>query len=201
MYSQRDEEKYILDYFGNLKGRFLDIGAYDGRTFSNTHQLALQGWSGLCIEPSPSAFHILKGLYQYNSNIQLKQIAVGDKSGRNEFYDSNGDAISSFDTNHVELWKTKGAKNFTKIIVNTLTVKDLFSEIGCDFDFINIDTEGTSLFILQKLPFDKLIKLKMVCVEFDRYIEEIKTILINQRFIKYHQTDENIIMVRYETKL
>ena len=36
MYSQRDEELHILGYFGDKVGRFIDIGAYDGKSFSNT---------------------------------------------------------------------------------------------------------------------------------------------------------------------
>ena len=56
MFSQRDEEQVILDHFGDRVGTFLDVGAYDGITFSNTHALALKGWSGVCVEASPSCF-------------------------------------------------------------------------------------------------------------------------------------------------
>jgi len=196
MYSQRDEEKYIVEYFKNQIGNFLDVGAYDGKTFSNTHQLALQNWGGVCIEPSPSVFIILKELYKNNDKIYTMQMAIGEKSGQVEFYDSGGDAISSFDINHVELWKTKEAKNFTKIIVNTITVEELFSNVEYDFDFINIDTEGTSLSILEKIPFDKLLKLKMICVEYDYHSKKIMEILNDYGFIFFHQTNENIIMVK-----
>jgi len=56
MFSQNDEEKHIVRFFRDKidKGSFLDIGAYNGKAFSNTHRLALNGWSGVCLEPSPS---------------------------------------------------------------------------------------------------------------------------------------------------
>ena len=38
MFSQRNEETFILKHFGKGKN-FLDIGAYDGELFSNTRQL------------------------------------------------------------------------------------------------------------------------------------------------------------------
>ena len=37
MYSQNQEEQIILDYFNDVKvGHVLDIGANDGKTFSNS---------------------------------------------------------------------------------------------------------------------------------------------------------------------
>ena len=57
MYSQRDEEKYILEAFdGKTDGRFLDIGAWHPTVFSNTRALIEMGWSGVMIEPSPGPF-------------------------------------------------------------------------------------------------------------------------------------------------
>jgi len=37
----------------NKKGVFVDVGAYDGLTHSNTIGLAAMGWRGICIEPVP----------------------------------------------------------------------------------------------------------------------------------------------------
>jgi hypothetical protein len=51
MHSQNDEERHILDAFREgPEGNFLDIGAYDRITLSNTYCLALKGWSGVCVE-------------------------------------------------------------------------------------------------------------------------------------------------------
>ena len=40
-YSQNNEQDIILQYFGNRKGFFLDIGANDGITLSNTYALLI----------------------------------------------------------------------------------------------------------------------------------------------------------------
>ena len=39
MYSQNQEEEVIVSYFGNKIGNLIDIGAYDGITFSNSRKL------------------------------------------------------------------------------------------------------------------------------------------------------------------
>ena len=44
MYSQNEEEKYILEAIGEQVGIFLDIGAYDGETRSNTLALVEREW-------------------------------------------------------------------------------------------------------------------------------------------------------------
>ena len=196
MYSQRDEEPHIIKYFKDTIGTFLDIGAYEGKTFSNTRQLALQGWGGHCIEPSPSVFPALKARYKDNTIVFCHQIAVSNITGQKLFYDSGGDAISSFDVDHVELWKEKGAKNFSEVMVQSLTVHDLFRLVGTDFDFINIDTEGTSVSILKLLPYDKLTKLKMICVEYDKQLNEVAALLGLKGFTILHRTAENLIGVR-----
>ncbi len=56
MYSQNDEERVILELVGDGKGRFLDIGAFDGVMFSNTRALVERGWCGICVEPNPFTF-------------------------------------------------------------------------------------------------------------------------------------------------
>ena len=42
-----------VDYRAASKGTFVEIGAYDGESFSNTSFLADLGWNGLYVEPVP----------------------------------------------------------------------------------------------------------------------------------------------------
>jgi hypothetical protein len=54
-YSQHGEQEVILKYFAGTQGTFLDIGANDGVTFSNTYALQLMGWRGVLVDASPVA--------------------------------------------------------------------------------------------------------------------------------------------------
>ena len=194
MFSQRDEETYILKYFKKRQARFLDIGAYDGQTFSNIRQLALQGWGGVLIEPMTEMHDILEKLYA-DSRFTVMHTALGLKDEVRTFYNFAGDAIGSFDKKHADLWANK-AKPYTEKQYEIISIKTLFDKIGYDFEFINIDIEGWSLDVFRALPFNQLKKLKMICVEFDSDPNKAIDIATPHKFIKYHQTCENIIFVK-----
>ena len=56
-YSQNNEQDIIMQYFIGNRGTFLDIGANDGVTLSNTYALQQAGWGGVLVEPSEEAFN------------------------------------------------------------------------------------------------------------------------------------------------
>ncbi len=196
MFTQRDEEGYILRFFKNTKGRFLDIGAYDGKCFSTTRALFLKGWGGVCVEPSPTVLPALRALYQEVNNIDILECAISHINGTIAFYDSGGDMISTISIPHVRLWEKRAGCKFKKIKVASLTTLGLFEKIGYDFDFISLDVEGTNLEIIRQFPFKKLTKVKMFCVEFEHKVEEILGLVKPYGFHKYHQTAENLLLVR-----
>lgn len=196
MFSQRDEEKYILKFFRHQTGCFLDIGAHNGKCFSTTHALASKGWAGVCIEPSPSVFPALKKLYESNDKIQTLEYAVSDITGEIDFYDSGGDLVSSIDEDHVKLWTDGSNCTFTKLKVNSLTVHNLFEKVGYDFEFINLDVEATNINIFEQFPLAKLNNLKMLCIEFDRQEDKILRLAEPYGFSLLHKTAENVLLTR-----
>ena len=80
--------------------------------------------------------------------------------------------------------------------MDSLCISDFFNIVGFDFDFINIDTEGLSLYILKNLPYNKLQKVKMICVEFDHKENIILQFVAKYGFRLLHKTAENLILVR-----
>ena len=196
MFTQRDEEGYILQFFKNTKGRFLDIGAYDGQCFSTTRALALKGWSGVCVEPSPSVFPALYKQCQDKNNILTLDCAISDILGEIDFFDSNGDMISTTSKEHVTRWQKKAGVQFKKIKVKSMTMIDLLNKVGFNFDFISLDVEMTNFKILQSFPMKKLTQVKMICVEYDTAKLEIISMLIPYGFRVLHTTSENLILGR-----
>ena len=62
-YSQIGQDEYYINNIINNKknGIFLDIGAHDGITLSNTYYLeSILGWKGICVEPNPEIFQKCK---------------------------------------------------------------------------------------------------------------------------------------------
>src|SRR5690349_17296774 len=89
MFSQNNEEKFILDYFSGKVGTFCDIGSNDGKTFSNTYAISQLGWCGVLIEPSPRAFYKLKQLYKETKGcFYLYNYAIGTTNGKVTLYES-----------------------------------------------------------------------------------------------------------------
>jgi len=196
MFTQRDEEPFILDTFAETIGRFLDIGAYDGKCFSTSYALVLKGWEGVCVEPSPSVLPALYKLHENNSKIEIIPAAVSNVTGSIDFYDCGGDMVSSINKGHVELWEKKGNVTFDKIQVNSYTIVDLFEKVGYDFDYISLDVEGTNLDIFKQFPFAKLTKTKLMCIEFDHEEEKVLNLAKPFGFKELHRTAENLLLIR-----
>jgi len=194
MYSQNNEEEILAGILPD-KGRFLDVGAYTGKEFSNTLALFERGWTGVLVEPSPTAFAALQKNYEGKDGALLVNAAIGPEDGLVDLWDSGGDAISSTSIAHKEKWERGYKCKFKKIRMWSITFKTLFEEHGSDYDFVNIDTEGTNLAILKLFPFDKCLP-KCICIEHDSQVEEMQVIMAKHGY-KFHASNgENLIVVR-----
>lgn len=162
-YSQNDEESVILSYFKGETGRLLDIGAFDGQWCSNTYEMIKQGWSGVCIEPSPIPFTKLLALHEKNAGVQCVQAIVGEKPGLTRFLDNFGDALSTTNPDWPNAWK---GHTFRPMWAVTVTIRDILNQFGSEFRFLNIDTEGTNLSVLKSIPLAEM-KTELVCVEYE----------------------------------
>lgn len=75
-------EAIYYGLFGDKRdGTFVEIGAYDGQTYSNTWGLAVMGWRGLYVEPVPEKAELCRGNHKNHPGIKVEQIAVGSQPG------------------------------------------------------------------------------------------------------------------------
>ena len=189
MFSQSDEEQKILNYFGDKKGKFLDIGAFDGKTFSNVYQLLLNGWHGVSIEASPINFAALQTLYK-NHPVKLICGAINtDVAGIVKFWDSNGDAVGTTEETNHEIWKNH--IKFQEIYVTQFSLSNFIKHFGNDYDFISVDTEGTSAKLFHRML--ELFDPQLWCVEFDGFIDSCIEKTAEYGYKEIHRTGENII--------
>jgi FkbM family methyltransferase len=196
-YSQNDEQRYILEYFKNPKEVFfLDIGAFDGRVLSNTHALALLGASGVCVEPSPSVFPYLQKLYRDNTRIKLYDFAIAEEDGEMDFFDSNGDALSTLCKEDIAAWEKYGHK-FTKTTVKVKTIKNLLALSGITkVDFLTIDAEGYDFQILKQIDLTSL-GVKMICIECPHEKRNpVKQYLGERGYKVIYHNSENILTIK-----
>lgn len=195
-YSQNDEQDHVLKFFeGKPAGRWLDLGAYDGRAFSNTLALAELGWGGVCVEPSPGPFLGLLKLHGQRSDIQIVQAAISEKDEWLTFHDSGGDAISTLSIAHRVKWETGFKTPFTPFQLRAVTMAQLLAKFSTDFAFINLDVEGTNLQLFKQLPFDAP-ALKLICVEHDYHHDEMGNIAAAYGFKTLTLNGENLLLCR-----
>lgn len=150
--------------------RFLDLGANDGVTFSNTKALYDFGWNGTYIEASPSAYNRLLFNLKNKTAIETYNIAICDKDGEFTFNESssliNKNDIGLVSTFHeCEVSRFKDVVTYKKVIVNSLKWETFIKKTPYkDFDFISMDIEGSEMDVL---PFMNLSKTKCLCIEWN----------------------------------
>lgn len=141
---------------GKERGTYIDVGANDGITWSNT--LVLEegyNWSGLCIEPHPIVFEKLKK----NRQSKCLNIGVSDQNEILEFCNIEGYAemLSGFTKFYCESHKkrveTETKEHKDKVSysnINSRKLGDVLREKGINrVNYLSIDTEGSELQVLK----------------------------------------------------
>lgn len=198
-YSQNNEEEIILKYFGDFKGNFIDIGANDGITLSNTRRLAELGWEGVFVEPSPTAFKKLKENYSRMNGFYFYPFALGEENGTTILHESGellkkGDTalVSTIHESEKSRWVPANIK-FSPVEVKVFRWKTFLNRLKIKrFDFISIDIEGGDLGLLKQID---LSGVRMVIVEWNgKQKEELMKVCSGFNLIA--QNAENLIFAR-----
>jgi len=199
MYSQNNEQEVILNYFKGKTGTFIDIGANDGITLSNTFALAESGWSGVLVEPSPTAFKKLRETYKDKKGFYFYNFALGITNDKVKFYDSEthlnkGDhgLLSTMVDEERKRWKTE---KFNEIEVKCFRWKTFLNRLSVkDFDFISMDIEGMEVQLLKQMD---LRTTSLICVEWNSKPElkdEYDKLMVGFNVI--YTSPENLIYAR-----
>jgi FkbM family methyltransferase len=148
MYSQHEEEKHILEALGGATevGNFLDVGAWNGKTFSNTLRLVELGWRGVLVEPSPGPFHELLALHRNKPSLRLVNAAVAPTAdGRPVRFYLTDDAVSTSSEQFMQVWSRDIDYQAAYVIpISAEALVAFCIEQGYPPAFVNVDTEGTS---------------------------------------------------------
>lgn len=196
-YSQYGQDKFVANLLNHKKcGYFVDIGANDGVTFSNSLYFEKKlGWSGLAIEPQSNIFQKLI----QNRNCNFYNGCISDKNEFVEFLhiksgpDMLSGVLNTYDERHLKridetIKMGGGTKSIVKVSAKTLhniCKENMVSVI----DFLSIDTEGGELDILKSIDFS-ILKIKVIAVE-----NNYKDI----RFFKFMKSKGFKLIARIET--
>ncbi len=182
------------------KGYFVEIGANDGFTLSNTQYLEEHfKWKGLLIEPNQKYQKSLKN--RYGSIVVSK--AISNEEGSANFLDAGlyGGLEASMKDTHKD--HTNCA---TKITVNCSTLNNILNDVDAprNIDFISIDVEGGELAILEQIP-GLDYRFKCGCIEHnhrkDDYNKMVK--LLNKADYEVfweHQSEHDLFFIDKKTE-
>lgn len=156
--SQYGQDLIVAELIGRPRsGVFVDIGAHDGVSYSNTRyfERAL-GWTGVCVEPHPDAYERLTT----NRTCQTQNVAVGGHNGEAELLTvvGQGEMLSSLEGAHADVDRITGhvkqqgnQATLKRFRVPCWTLDRVLEASGLDHvDYITIDTEGNEPDILRE---------------------------------------------------
>jgi len=191
--SQFGQDLDVLDFYKNKKdGFFIEIGAHNGVTGSNTYLLEKTGWKGICVEPMPEIF---KSLLINRPKSLCCDLAVYNSSDKDVVFDIFETNVLSGISEHLKI-SEKYNKKQKSIIVKTITLNDLLLKYNAPLfiDYMSLDTEGSEFEILKSVDLTKYI-FGIIHVEHN-FIQpkrsQIKQLLIDNgyEFIKTNNVDD-----------
>lgn len=158
--SERHQDVFAFLLTGcKHQGFFVEFGACDGRTASNTYMLEQHfGWTGILAEPAVVWLDSLRE----NRTAHIDPRCVSARSGDSlRFNEAKSPLVSSLYADHPYLGEVE--KAYT---VETVTLMDLLADHDAPdyIDFLSVDCEGHEYEVLRNFDFDRY-RFGFICVE------------------------------------
>lgn len=181
-------------FFSETKhGFFIDVGAGDGISWSNTRALALIGWSGIMIEPLEERFKKCVLEYANNPQVIIEQYCIGDFTGHTKLYLASNPTID-IETVQRSPWGYEyDPEEFILSPVKTLDAVCIEQKVPENFEVLSIDVEGADHTVLIGFNLLPILKPKMIIIETHDGSKMIER--------DFHVYKINVIMVQYPYKL
>lgn len=164
-FSQYQQDKILNEsYFKNKsEGVFVDIGAHDGITLSNTYFFEKYlNWKGLCIEPLQKAFDLLKT----NRKCEVVNGCAWIENTVKTFRSIDGYSemlsglVDCYDPQHIKRIETESAGSGGQVIVdspiNCYDINDLLEKNKLfTIDLLSVDIEGGEFELIKHINLDR----------------------------------------------
>jgi len=208
MTAQFGEDRILWHVFrGRPRGYFIEVGAYDGRTLSNTFFLEQMGWHGVLIEPIEAACR-QAAAHRRRSRVVHAACSRPGAPEKATFTIARHVPVLSFletDAEHVERCRREGAE-LVEVTVPVTTLDQLLRSVrrepnghrapwtpnvGWDIDLVSIDTEGCELDVLRGFSVERF-QPRVLVIENDRPAgEAIEPYLAERGYSKFHRQTIN----------
>lgn len=161
--SQYGQDSWVHEnYFADKKdGVFLDIGAHDGETLSNTWFFEKElGWVGYCFEPIPAVYEkLIKKRSCYCENVAVwkedcsKLFTIID--GYSEMLSGITESCPMQHQQRINGEVQQFQQKVTQVDVKCRSINSILAQMNTPVDFLSIDVEGAEYDILSAINFEK----------------------------------------------
>jgi FkbM family methyltransferase len=183
-------EKYEELFGCRSMGTFVEVGAYDGVSFSNTSFLADLGWRGIYFEPVPE-FAALCALRHIGNHVAVMPYAVGARPAQVDLH--LGGTLTTTSARQVEVYNqipwAQGNHIGAVISVPQLRLDfalDL-AKYPHDFDLLVVDVEGAEAAVFEGLDSRWRPRVMIVEIE-DEHPDLAKFEDVRERAVALRQT-------------
>jgi FkbM family methyltransferase len=127
-------------------GVFLDVGSGHGQIGSNTRALEDRGWTGICVDPFPTAME--------GRTCQMIKAVVSNQAGKKVLFHTHDGLGGIADT--LGKWKDEASKA-PAVEMTTVTLGEVLAQAKAPafIHFLSLDIEGAELDALRGIPFDQ----------------------------------------------
>ncbi len=211
--SQCGEDRILWQVFMRRRtGYFIEIGAYDGVTLSNTYFLEQKGWCGLLVEPLLQMSQKAAAARPRSCVVNAAASRKGSAGTATFTLAQNAPVLSflSADQEHLDRCAAEGV-DLIEVEVPLTSVDTILSElrhrppviggpwipnVGWRVDFVSIDTEGCELDVLDGFCLER-VKPRVLLIENDRDSgEAIEPYLAGRGYRKFFRQKINDFYVR-----
>lgn len=142
-------------YFGRkTKGLFVEVGAHNGISWSNTWGLAEVGWKGIYYEPVPDLYGQCVRNHSMH-DVKVINACVGDHVGITKLWLGDNPTIDE-ETMLKSPWDSKyNPDDFIMMPCTTLNYSLRENNWPREFDLLCIDVEGAEMQVLDGLDFKR----------------------------------------------
>jgi FkbM family methyltransferase len=144
-----EEIKLVAEFFGDRRGFFVEVGAFDPIAFSQTWHLELRGWTGLLVEPTPE----MAGLLRSKRTAQIAEVACGSPAEHGTRAQLR---VLGVRTTIGEDFLDPGYTPDQTLEVSVVTLDSLLIDAGITrVDFLSIDVEGHEVQVLEGFALER----------------------------------------------
>ncbi len=161
--SDRGQDVWVINevYNGKRNGFFVELGAADGFSDSNTFILEKHyGWSGLLIEPNPINYNRITNWHHRTST--KVPLAVDPEPGNLEFMiDGQRSSLLVDEADNMTERRASKLARFREkgmvVTVEAVPLEEVLDRYNApaDIDYFSLDVEGSETRIMRNFPFDR----------------------------------------------